>query len=392
MSAGRRRFHRLVAVFSCLATLLAAPAEDARAESAADGRPTVLFILDGSGSMWGRIDGRAKIAIAKDVMTGLVRALAPTVDVGLLAYGHRRKGDCNDIEILAPPGAGDSASLTAAIEAINPKGKTPIAGALEMAAGRVEALEEATTVVLVSDGKETCGGDPCARVREIKAKGIDVTVHVVGFDVNNEERRQLTCIAEAGGGRYFTADNAAQLRQALGDVKREIVGEGAPQPAPPPAETATAPQRTIAMAAPGTIVVPRLQRFETFNVTDAESGAAIVTLHRGRTSATVPAGSYAVELNGSVMTVDVAAGETVELPPPAIIRITNVNAHGAGWGPSVKVENVETGRGAILHRGNPSAAFWPGVYQVDLRQAFGGVYTVTVAAGEQLTLDLAATR
>ena len=63
---------------------------------------TMVFILDGSGSMWGRIDGQPKIVIAKEVLSGLIPDLGPDTDLGLVSYGHRRKSDCNDVEILPP--------------------------------------------------------------------------------------------------------------------------------------------------------------------------------------------------------------------------------------------------------------------------------------------------
>ena len=65
----------------------------------------MLFVLDASGSMWGRVDGEPKIDVARRVLGGLVRDLPADVSVGLQAYGHPRKDDCNDIEILAPPGS-----------------------------------------------------------------------------------------------------------------------------------------------------------------------------------------------------------------------------------------------------------------------------------------------
>lgn len=89
-------------------------------------------------------------------------------------------------------------------------------------------------MVLISDGKETCEGDPCALVRSLREQGINVRVHVVGFDVNQEERDQLVCIAEAGEGKYFSADNADQLTVALTEVKQEIIAAKEPQPKPEP--------------------------------------------------------------------------------------------------------------------------------------------------------------
>jgi Ca-activated chloride channel family protein len=154
------------------------------------------------------------------------------VDAGLEVYGHRSKGDCEDIEILAPVGGSDKATLLQRIQEINPKGKTPISRSLELAASQLREFEEETTVVLVSDGEETCNADPCALVRELRTSGVQVRVHVVGFDVNVDEREQLLCIAEAGGGRYFSAANAEQLQEALTEVRIDV--EKKVESSPPP--------------------------------------------------------------------------------------------------------------------------------------------------------------
>jgi Ca-activated chloride channel family protein len=91
----------------------------------------------------------------------------------------------------------------------------------------LKSREGETTVVLVSDGKETCEGDPCALVKELKASGIKFTMHVVGFDVTPEETKQLECIAKAGGGEYFAAKNAGEFKKAAEEVveKANPIGE-----------------------------------------------------------------------------------------------------------------------------------------------------------------------
>jgi len=183
----------------------------------------VLFILDGSGSMAGQVEGKVKMNVAKEVMTDLIEELPDGVNVGLEVYGHRSKGDCDDIELLVPVGKADKATLIKQINSIQPKGKTPISKSIEMAGEQLQAMEEETTVVLVSDGEETCEGDPCALVKSLKEKGIKVKVHVVGFDVGDKEKEQLSCIAEAGEGKYFTAKNANQLKGALAEVKEEVI-------------------------------------------------------------------------------------------------------------------------------------------------------------------------
>jgi Ca-activated chloride channel family protein len=187
-----------------------------------EGAGKVLFILDASGSMWGKVEGKDKIVVAKEVMINLVKELPDKIEVGLQAYGHRSKGDCNDIEVLVPIG-GAKETVIQEIQSINPKGKTPITKSFEVAGKKLKGVEEQTTVILISDGKETCGGDPCTLVKSLRQQGIHVRVHVVGFDVNKKEREQLVCIADAGGGRYFSAQNAMQLKEAFTEVKKEVV-------------------------------------------------------------------------------------------------------------------------------------------------------------------------
>jgi hypothetical protein len=185
----------------------------ARAQEA-DNPTTILLILDSSGSMWGQIDGVAKIQIAKQTLSTIITDLPDNAEVGLILYGHRSKGDCNDVELVTPIGLIDKSSLAQRIEAINPKGKTPITLSIQMAGEALRTIEGAATVVLVSDGEETCDADPCAATRQLKESGIDFVMHVIGFDVGDEETAQLECIASAGGGKYFTAASSEDFEFA----------------------------------------------------------------------------------------------------------------------------------------------------------------------------------
>ena len=198
------------------------PAKQAKV-SASDGASAgnVMFILDASGSMWGQVEGKAKIAIAKEVLVGLIKDLPDDLHVGLVAYGHRRKGDCNDVEELVTLSVLDKKKLIKKIQAISPKGKTPITLSVRKTAQKLKTLKDETTIILVSDGKETCAGDPCALVKELKQAGVKFVMHVIGFDVTEEEREQLECMAKAGGGKYFTADNASQFSAAASEVVKK---------------------------------------------------------------------------------------------------------------------------------------------------------------------------
>jgi hypothetical protein len=200
----------------------------------------IVFILDSSNSMWGQVDGVAKIDVAKSAMAALLGDLPADTNVGLMAYGHRSEGDCQDVETLSPVGAAPAADLVARLGALTPKGKTPISNALAAAGKEIAGLAgRNNSIVLVSDGIETCQADPCAVAAELAAQGVAVKVHVVGFDVDAAAREQLQCIADKGGGRYFDAKDTAGLQQAVADVAAAAqAAEAVPEPAPePPAVT-----------------------------------------------------------------------------------------------------------------------------------------------------------
>jgi Ca-activated chloride channel family protein len=174
----------------------------------------VIFIFDASGSMWGQVEGKAKIQIAKEVLTGLIQDLPEGMNVGLVAYGHRQKGDCQDVEELVPLDVLDKDKIIKKIQAINPKGKTPITLSVQKTAEKLKNMGEETTIILVSDGKETCAGDPCELVKQLKASGVKFIMYVIGFNVTAEEKAQLECMATAGGGTYYEAKNAGELSTA----------------------------------------------------------------------------------------------------------------------------------------------------------------------------------
>ncbi len=126
---------------------------------------------------------------------------------------------------------------------IQPKGKTPIAEALTQAGEALQGREDDTTLVLVSDGIETCGGDPCAVAKALHDRGQRLIVHVVGFGVSGDRAEPLRCIARAGGGRYFPAADAQALRAALSQVRESVVTGRALEPEPEP-PAAPAPVNT----------------------------------------------------------------------------------------------------------------------------------------------------
>jgi Ca-activated chloride channel homolog len=159
--------------------------------------------------------GPAKIEIARNVIGDVLRGWPQNTELGLIAYGHREKANCGDIQMLVPVGRVNASVIKAVVDDINPKGKTPLTDAVKLAAKELRSTEEKATVILVSDGLETCNADPCAIASELEKSGVNFTVHVVGFGTSKTENRQLQCLADNTGGRLLSANNASQLKNAL---------------------------------------------------------------------------------------------------------------------------------------------------------------------------------
>lgn len=200
------------------------PSTPVPADVSVTSAPKIIFVFDASGSMWAKVGSEEKIVSAKRVLKNAVANLPDDAHVGLIAYGHRSKSDCVDIETIVPLGPIDKAGISSSIDALDPKGKTPITDSLRKAIAEVKAmnLDETVKIVLISDGLETCAGDPCKLVKEAREAGVKITAHVIGFDTGKLTVDQLECIAQAGGGSYLSAEDADQLGTALETVTAAV--------------------------------------------------------------------------------------------------------------------------------------------------------------------------
>jgi len=212
--------------------------------SAASANEATLVVLDASGSMWGQIEGRPKLEIARETLADALAALPATTDVGLMAYGHRRRGDCGDIELVVPPSIGSVNAINAAVRDLKFQGMTPLTESVRRAAVALRHSERAARVVLITDGVETCDADPCALGEELAASGVDFTAHVVGFGLSEQEGRQVACLAESKGGRYLQADDVAALQAAL----QQAMVDAPPPPPMPIAEASLHAPAQVAIA------------------------------------------------------------------------------------------------------------------------------------------------
>lgn len=173
---------------------------------------TFLIILDTSSSMGEVIEGGVKIDIAKDVIIDLLDNLPDAAMVGI-----RRFGGCESSKLIAPVGTMQRQMLQAEIQAIEPGGATPIAYALEQTREDLTSITDPQLILLVSDGMETCGGDPVQAAKELIGLGYNLSFHIIGFDISSDTgaRDQLVEIAQATGGVYYDAESSEELRRAL---------------------------------------------------------------------------------------------------------------------------------------------------------------------------------
>ena len=188
----------------------------------------IIFIYDASGSMWGQLEGKTKKEIATTVLSTSVNNLSEKQQIGLVAYGHRQKGDCQDVEFLIDPNNQDKSKVIQSLKGINPLGKTPLAYAAKQVIGQLRVNQMKATIILITDGIESCNGDICTVVKAAKEEGIDFKLHIVGFGIKDNDTRQLKCAAKAGDGQYYDANNTDGLSEVLNEATKTTVDDPNP--------------------------------------------------------------------------------------------------------------------------------------------------------------------
>lgn len=177
----------------------------------------VDLILDNSGSMLQTLGDERRIDVAKQVLTDLVEETLPSgIPLALRVFGDAPDSCETELAIdLAPLDRAAAVERIAAIESVDGV-KTPIGAALEQVAADLSEVEGPKIVVLVTDGEETCGGNPQRAIRELVNQGVDVRVNIVGFAVDDEGlKEQFEEWARIGGGRFFDAAGADELGGAI---------------------------------------------------------------------------------------------------------------------------------------------------------------------------------
>lgn len=208
-----------------LIALLAVPAAALAADEAkAPCTEDAMIVFDASGSMAGSLaEGiGAKIRRIDEVRKALAQALPRVVHyrrIGLITYGPGSYKQCN-VELKLRPQPNAAQRILNDVNGLNPSGKTPLTAAVEQAAEVLHYNAEPGVVVLLTDGEETCDGAPCALGKRLKAEGLQLTVHVIGFRMTAfwtgaQSALDVRCLAEETGGLYITAENQEELVEAF---------------------------------------------------------------------------------------------------------------------------------------------------------------------------------
>lgn len=189
----------------------------------------VEIILDASGSMGASMGGQSKMEAAKEAILSFAKSLPQDAKVALRVYGHKGSGkdadkalSCSSTELVYGMQAYNEQTMQKSLKAFQPTGWTPIAFSLQEAQKDLQSFsgEKSTNMIyLVSDGVETCGGDPVAAAKQMATSSITPIVNVIGFDVDSDGQKQLRAVAEAAGGRYVTIKDQKALQKEFGKAR-----------------------------------------------------------------------------------------------------------------------------------------------------------------------------
>jgi len=308
---------------------------------------SVLLLLDLSGSMNAALPGgEPRVSVARRAVKGVAELLPGEAQIGLRVYGAQSppaRKNCQDTHLAVPfgPASKQGELIGKVIEETRAQGYTPIAYSLQQAANDFPADAKQRVIVLVSDGKETCQGDPVVAAKALAAKGF--VVHTIGFIVDTAARMQLQAVARATGGAYFDAPVGPELPNTLKAAFAAC------------RQVAAAPKRP----GPGTLrTTSAVYPLPVFN---SETGERVGALTRVELAVKVPAGIYEVQFGPSRWKgIEVRAGE-----------VTTINPGEVRLNPTTVAEIIDSETGESFGRfdaANARVTVMPGLYDLKFRR------------------------
>lgn len=209
-------------LFLCLSQVVLAQ----QTVQAPPAKTRLLFVLDASGSMLAPWERGTRMDVAKKLLANLVDSLQHNdqLELGLRVYGHtspRQKNDCQDSKLEVGFSAGNHQDIIQTLQTLQPQGNTPLAYSLEQAANDFPVSNQYRNIlILITDGLESCGGDPCAVSLALQKKRVFLKPFVIALSQEAGMTQQFNCM-----GNYYDASNLTRFRAALNDALRQSLGK-----------------------------------------------------------------------------------------------------------------------------------------------------------------------
>lgn len=181
-----------------------------------------IILLDASSSMLLSVDGKQKMGVAKEAVRSFAKTIGASSDISLYVYGHAgtqedkdKEISCSTIEEIFPTQIYNEEAFFKAVENVEAKGWTPLAEAIKAARENNTNFEGDITLYIVSDGAETCDGNPVEEAKLFAEAKENRIVNIIGFNVDAKGEDQLKQVAAAGKGEYISADSQEELNNSI---------------------------------------------------------------------------------------------------------------------------------------------------------------------------------
>src|SRR5215470_6359730 len=189
----------------------------AEEDKAAPCRDDAMIVFDASGSMSGNQtlgipNSQARIDEVRYALAQVLPSAARLRKVGLVSFGPGPWNQCN-VKLNLSPTPDAAELIMKEVDTLVPAGKTPLTTAVEQAAAVLDYRNKPGVIVVVTDGEETCGRSPCDLGKQLRDAALRLTVHVIGYRVENyswtgeQSIDEAKCLAESNGGLYVAAQS-----------------------------------------------------------------------------------------------------------------------------------------------------------------------------------------
>ena len=152
-----------------------------------------MIIIDGSGSMWGKLEKDNKYQLVTSTLLDIIPKLNKGRPLGILAFGSKFQRSCKDLEFLKPVNKRDIQKYAAKLNGFKPKGLSPVSAALSEAALKLNYKKDTAKIILIADGSDNCKKDPCLEYTKLQKDAHNLTLHLIGINLSPKDQRRYQC-------------------------------------------------------------------------------------------------------------------------------------------------------------------------------------------------------